>query len=585
MLSFSNQGKIATFILTGLLGAALGACSGFGVGSSPTAGIASNVRNAYSGERALETVAFLDQHVRWPGNEGFDASIEHVASELANAGFVPEESASASDRMTFRIEKYPMNRSAWQPVQATVQILGDSEALLDLTSNRNMLATNSFSTVGGAVTGIVVDAGDGSEQAVQGLDLKGKIVLVEGPISRTFQWAVVEQGALGMLAYALPDYLQPDKNKHSIQFKNIPLDEKAASWGINLSKSALDRLRDAMTHGEVQLSVQTQVKWTPEAIEQTVVADIKGSQVPDERFVFSAHVQEPGANDNASGVGAQVEMARVAAEMVRNGQVDPKRTISFIWGDEIRSTNRYVTGDSVRAEGILWGMSLDMVGEDTEKTGGTFLIEKMPDPSAIWTRGEEKHTEWGGRPLSKEDMTPHYFNDLVLNRALEQAATNGWVVKTNPFEGGSDHVPFLRADIPGLLLWHFTDQFYHTDRDRLEMVSAAELKNVGVMALVTALGLTTADEAMAVSFVEEVQHAAIARLQTEFALGKIALDSGGDVVMEEDILATWKGWYEAALTSMVDIQVGGASEPTLEAIENAKTRLNEAFLDLSFSKN
>ena len=26
---------------------------------------------------------------------------------------------------------------------------------------------------------------------------------------------------------------------------------------------------------------------------------------------------------------------------------------------------------------------LDMVGEDTEKTGGTFLIEKMPDPSAV----------------------------------------------------------------------------------------------------------------------------------------------------------------------------------------------------------
>ena len=70
-------------------------------------------------------------------------------------------------------------------------------------------------------------------------------------------------------------------------------------------------------------------------------------------------------------------------------------------------------------------MSLDMVGENTEKTGGTFLIEKMPDPSAIWTRGTESHTEWGGRPLEKKDMVPHYFNDFVLNRALEQASTNG----------------------------------------------------------------------------------------------------------------------------------------------------------------
>jgi len=136
--------------------------------------------------------------------------------------------------------------------------------------------------------------------------------------------------------------------------------------------------------------------------------------------VFSAHVQEPGANDNASGVGAQVEMARVAAELVNAGSVDPKRTITFLWGDEMRAKN------------IRWGLSLDMVGEDAEKTGGTFLIEKMPDPSAIWTRGDDKHSEWGGEPMTKADMRPHYFNDVVLGRALEQAATNDWVVKTIP---------------------------------------------------------------------------------------------------------------------------------------------------------
>tara|TARA_B110000091_G_scaffold98139_1_gene106719 strand:- start:104 stop:277 length:174 start_codon:yes stop_codon:yes gene_type:complete len=56
-------------------------------------------------------------------------------------------------------------------------------------------------------------------------------------------------------------------------------------------------------------------------------------------------------------------------------------------------TRRYVKEDSIRAKDIKWGISLDMVVEDTEKTGGTFLIEKMPDPSAIWTRGNHKHTE------------------------------------------------------------------------------------------------------------------------------------------------------------------------------------------------
>ncbi|MDA1027720.1 MAG: M28 family peptidase [Bacteroidetes bacterium] len=585
MLPLSPWGKIATFVSTGLLGGLVVACSWSGPNASPTQEIASKVREAFSGDRAKETVAFLDQHVRWPGNEGFDASIGHVATELAKAGFVLEEEASETDRLTYRIESYPMSRPAWQPLDARLQIVGDSTALLEFASNRNMLATNSFSTKEGGVSGIVVDAGDGSDQAFEGLNVKGKIVLVEGQLSRAFQLAVVEKGALGILAYALPDYLKPDINQHSIQFRSIAADEKAASWGISLSKGALNRLREAMSKGEVRVEVETQVKWIPEAVELTVIADVKGSQVPDERFVFSAHVQEPGANDNASGVGAQLEMARVASALVLSGEIDPKRSISFIWGDEIRSTNRYVTQDSARAKGILWGMSLDMVGEDTEKTGGTFLIEKMPDPSAIWTRGEEKHTEWGGSPLTKDDMTPHYFNDLVLNRALEQAATNGWVVKTNPFEGGSDHVPFLRSNIPGLLLWHFTDQFYHTDRDRIEMVSANELKNVGVTALVTALGLTTADGEMAQSFIQEVGKAAEKRLRTEYELSVLAINSGGDPVVEEDILSTWNSWYEAALTSTTDIEVGGPKDETLAAIDAAKKSLNDVFLTLELSKN
>ncbi len=551
--------------------------------SSPTGSIAELVRGEYSGESAIETVAFLDNHVRWPGNQGFNESIAHIVSRLEKAGFVSEETATADDRMTFRLEHYPMNRPAWQPKGASVHIVGVDEPVLTFENNRNMLATYSYSTPPEGVTGRLVDGGDGSSEVLAGLNLKGAIVLVEGQISRAFQRAVVEGGALGILAYSLPDYLQPEKNKHSIQFRSIPNNSEAQSWGIALSKNALETLRTALQAGPVELHVTSEVVWTENAVEQTVVADIRGSQTPDERFVFSAHVQEPGANDNASGVGAQVEMARVAASLVQAEKMDPKRTITFIWGDEIRSTGRYVSQDSVRKEGILWGLSLDMVGEDTQKTGGTFLIEKMPDPSAIWTRGEEKHSEWGGSPLSKEDMRPHYFNDIVYNRAMEQSATNGWVVKTNPYEGGSDHVPFLNADIPGLLLWHFTDQFYHTDRDRIEMVSADELKNVGVTALVTALGLVTADQEMTQLFVYEVLKAAQDRLQVEFQLGQAAIQNGADPAVEKDILDTWASWYDKALASMIDIEVGGTSTATFDVVRAAQQELQASLQKLQFS--
>jgi len=221
-------------------------------------------------------------------------------------------------------------------------------------------------------------------------------------------------------------------------------------------------------------------------------------------------------------------------------------------------------------------VSLDMVGEDTEKTGGTFLIEKMPDPSAVWTRGEDHHTEWGGSPLRVDQLTPHFFNDFVLRRCLDQAAVTGWVVRTNPFEGGSDHVPFLDAKKPGLLFWHFTDVYYHTDNDRLPNVSPREMTNVGVSALVSAFTLVSADGATARALVTEVERAAIARLDVEAALSRAALTSGGDRSRERTILETWTDWYRNAIGTMAEIEVGGSSAETRRAISAAQSAVQRA---------
>jgi hypothetical protein len=160
----------------------------------------------------------------------------------------------------------------------------------------------------------------------------------------------------------------------------------------------------------------------------------------------------------------------------------------------------------------------------------------MPDPSAVWTRGDDRHSEWGGRPLTVEEIRPHYLNDYVLARALAQAARTGWVVRTNPFEGGSDHTPFLSAGKPGLLLWHFTDVFYHTDNDRLDKVSPRTLENVAATALTAALGLATADGATARQVVAELERAALARLATEEALSRAAVAAGGDRAEELRLL-------------------------------------------------
>jgi Zn-dependent M28 family amino/carboxypeptidase len=373
----------------------------------------------------------------------------------------------------------------------------------------------------------------------------------------------------------MPKYTQPTINTHSIQFQQISMTDSAHQpWALAVSYSALQELKKQLAAGTTRLHVVVETRIYPSE-EYTVVANIRGEKEPDQRFVYSAHIQEPGANDNASGVGTLAEMARVAAVMVRERRYHPQRTLTFLWGDEIRSTHRYITDDTTRAKGIHWGLSLDMVGEDASKTGGSFLIEKMPDPSAIWTRGNDHHTEWGGSVLKESDMFPHYFNDFVLARCRQQGQHDNWIVNSNPFEGGSDHTPFLQAHIPGLLMWHFTDQFYHTDGDRLDKVSPEEMQNVGVSALAVGLTLCNPPDKLFPALVEELKQQAETRLETEYQLSKTSVIQGSDRKQQAHILEVWGKWYEDAIATMQDIPLGPLTDEQKMLLQKAAESVKE----------
>lgn len=529
------------------------------------------VNNHFEGERAYTTTHFVSEQWRLPGNHGFDTSIYYVQQILKEAGFVLQEEAKPG-QAHYRLERYPLRRPTWEPVDAQLFVQGVEGPILDFSSNRNMIAINSFSTPPEGLQASVVFVESCSTEAIKKAKVKGKVVAGKCNVYQLFRSAVLKEGALGVLAYSIPKYNQPEKYQHSIPFKSIGFNSEAKAWGINLSYAAWQALQTARKKGKVEINTKIQTKiYSSE--ELTLVAEIPGQEQSEERFVFSAHVQEPGANDNASGVGTLAEMARVAINLYHDERIRPRRTLTFLWGDEILSTRRFIQQDKTRATGIKWGLSLDMVGEDTEKTGGTFLIEKMPDPSAIWTRGEDKHTEWGASPVSKSDLNPHYFNDFMERVCRQQAKRTDWVVNTNPFEGGSDHQPFLNAKIPGLLFWHFTDVFYHTDADRIDKVSPKTLYNVGVSALASALVLTEGGEEVALELHEVLQTAADKRLNIEKDLSVQALRKGAKYTEEEDICNTWIDWYLKSTLTIKDVLLGTDSPKLEKKLRQATKRL------------
>ncbi|HMQ63673.1 MAG TPA: M28 family peptidase [Flavilitoribacter sp.] len=572
--------KYFIFLCTAALAAACSAPQTPAYGQSSAPDYFGMIRGEVTGDTAFKTTAFVEQYWRVAGNTGFDATVRYLAERLEKAGFVPEEKAGPKDQLRYRIEKRPMEHPTWEPVDASLTLAGESEPLLQSAANRNMIAMYSASTPAEGVTGDVVFIQNMEE--IKPEKVKGRIVFAEMDPGRLFRKAVIENGALGLLTYDMPDYLQPEKNVTSIQFRDIPYDKDHAGWAVPVSYAAKEKLKAVLAKGPVTATVKIRTKIYPSE-ELTLVADALGTKTPDQRLVFSAHIQEPGANDNASGVGAQLEMALTTARLIQSGQLDLDRTITFLWGDEIISTKRYIQDDKTRAKGIKWGISLDMVGENTDLTGGSFLIEKMPDPSAIWTRGADQHTEWGASPMTLKDMKPHYFNDFILRTFKAQGQFAGWVVNANPFEGGSDHTPFIRADIPGLLLWHFTDQFYHTDNDRIDKVSQNTLKNVATGALAAAYTLVNADEQTALRMVEDTRLAAADRLNTEMALSREAVGAGKAPADEVKIITAWKDWYLAAIGSVADIRPAqadsaGKVDKAIRDAQQSITVLAESYL-------
>src|SRR5207248_177187 len=95
------------------------------------------------------------------------------------------------------------------------------------------------------------------------------------------------------------------------------------------------------------------------------------------------------------------------------------------------------------------------------------------------------------------------------------AKRSGWAVRSNPYEGGSDHTVFGEAGVPSLLNWHFTDRFYHSNYDTPDKVSAREMRNVAVAVTTSAWILASSNEDAALAIADLVSRAGAARVIVE----------------------------------------------------------------------
>jgi len=186
---------------------------------------------------------------------------------------------------------------------------------------------------------------------------------------------------------------------------------------------------------------------------------IKGSEWPDERIAIISHRDSPippAANDNGSGVGIQLEIARVLSKY------RPKRSIEIICSTAEESASfgawSYVQQHKDRLPLMKALINIDMVGVG----GALYLVD-------------------GGQWHESEPFT---FPDWLLEKIEGVADELGYKVDRMTATTTSEETRFHMEGVPVAAFWKSDDYHYHSTLDTPDKVDANTLK---VIADITAL--------------------------------------------------------------------------------------------------
>jgi aminopeptidase YwaD len=475
-------------------------------------------------ESAHQLTEFIDGFYRAPANEGYDAVVDRVVDELAAAGFEEGEG-----RLRWEIITGPPE-PAWTPVSAELVLLADGEKPRTLHGfaepgdvDRAMLPVNS-------------PACDVEGDVALHLDQvkKGMILVTDVDASQVLRRAKA-RGAAAVISASLADFNEDtsgqERHLDAIQFRTLSVTNDMPVAQISRNTLLLIEAasqRAAVRKRKVRLSFKADVL-REERPMRTLVATIVGAERPKEAFAMVSHIQELGACDNASGVAGLLEGARSLAELLEAEKLPwPQRSVVFIWGDEFRQSSTWLANTSRTPVAAI---SSDMTGQSKD-TGAIALLERMPDPGALYTLPPDAHTPWGAGEVDSENLRPAGLAVIARCAMVDVGLIEGgnWKCADHPWEGGSDHDIFNEAGVPAVLFWHFTDFTYHTSLDRMDFLDPEEMRRTGVAILATALA------------VADPEPADLDRYLKSLAIEEQVRVAAAEDVENEELVALWRLW-------------------------------------------
>lgn len=444
-----------------------------------------------SGEEAKRNLDFITLHHRMRSGSQFDAATDRILEQLGRYGLdiVSTAEFAADGRTMYGTQR---SRPLW-----TVEFAELWEVEIESGERRRRLASwdavplsLAQDSLSGNVTAPLVDIGAGTADAdYAGKDLRGKLVLTSSQPGAVVDRAVGEEGAVGIVSYA-PNQRSAwwREDERLVRWGHLSSFPQTPSFGFMISLGEARKLIQRLGAGE-EIYFHAEVEARHEEgryrFAEAAIAGADPERRGDE-ILFTCHLDHPrpGANDNASGCVAILEVARTLQALIhRDILPPPARTIRFLWPAEIEGSIMYLVEHDA-PQRIKASIHMDMVGGGPV-TKSQFRISGGPLslPTFISDIGFEI-----GHFVNAETRTFADGGETPFSLHAPEGGKEPLSALMEGLDMGSDHDVFREGSfrIPGLYLHDWPDRYIHTNFDLAANIDPTKLKRAAFIGAVAA---------------------------------------------------------------------------------------------------
>ncbi len=434
---------------------------------------------AISGVRAKAYVAKIAEYHRIQASPGYDEALQFVESELVQLGIETSVSAFPADGKT---KTYGWTAPiGWRIRSGTLRQIEPERRIL---CSFDDVATSILGQSGaGNTKAELVHIGEGTSAAdVEGCDLAGRFVLAGGRATEVLK-RIRGMGAAGLIIY--PDTKRAAADYDLVQYAGLfpnAEDLDSTPMGFSISRREADRLIAQLEKGRIRLSGEVDADYFDGEM-RTLEATIPGEDPKAGEILLVAHLCHPrhSANDNASGSGLLLEVARVLKELAAEAPAPLRHRVRLLWVPEFNGAIPWAAANVETLRAVRFALNLDMVGQSPEAIGEPFRVFRVPNARSSILNA------CFGPILARIAESDSSLSAQGSRRALHY-------VVDRP-SGGSDHLVFQATpfEIPAPMFGH-DDPFWHTDLDTIDKTDPTRLKQVGILTAALATLPTWAPE-------------------------------------------------------------------------------------------